>query len=566
MNKLDFFSRYERKIARGTFNINYIPRELDTQEVWEKIILINYSYLSKMPKAYTTTELLLKIISKEYGELNDYIFVVLEPYLNQRLCNAIAAAKPYLISKLPAEYVNKDTCFFAMKEIRANPFLFVTLPEELLTEEFCLEMSPSLRHIANIPARFRTKEICTNIVLNNPSELAKLNSEYIDKKLINKLIDTCGKDIIRYLPKNYYLTADIYERIFEVNSNYFFFKSIPKEYRTIKMWQKVILDRPATMRNLDADLPSDIFTGDFLIELINSNPQSIKYIPERFLTKDLLDRIVEANYLYLRNIPPKYIDDDLRKHAKIEILKSSSDIIKALNEMVEMGGSLESIAEKKNIPIARINSTIEALQEIDNDLYEKIKTKLTENRATWAAIMVKECNTLVKIINSLDTPDDNRFLIREQKLKFCYLYYSSIKHPPETIYSFLSRYQGKIENSEIINNFFKKYLKYCRVNDDMLPIEKRSIEYNNKWLRPFSKAEYFNIVNGVPTSENKYLEHVITEFDIDEVTAILKKENVPLNDIIVKESIRKYFDGTLLTFIKDLHSYDTILTSDNKTK
>ncbi len=562
-----FISKYENQIAKGKFDPQCIPKDLNNQDLWKKIVKINYTYLQSIPKEYISDDLILNIIYKNYCTLNDYLFAFLEPFLNQLLCDAIAIASPYLIKYFPKQFRNTETINYARKTLLENKLLIPTIPEELLNElgeDFFIEISKKMDFINHVPKKFRTKEICTNIVLNNPEELNKLNPQYFDIKLIETLIDMLGERIIDYLPKGYYLSPQIYEKIFEYDSvflkrNIFsFFKNLPPEFRTIKMWQKMIHERPVTMHSLASQIPDGVLTEPFLTSVIEKNPNNIRYIPRKYLTKEFITKLIKLNHLYINFIPKNLVTIELEKLAKWESLKESTGIVSSLIAMTTEGGSLEAIAKANNVSTLYVNNIVEAIKEANPNLYLEIKNKLSQNQTTWLIETKENCQKLGMIIESLG-PIKGIFLSREQKTKFAYLYHKYINRPLESIYDYIIRSKDNFDNQQIIIFFFKKVLKYNRLNTDALVDEKKTIEYNNKWLKPFNKKDYFKIVDDKPTAENKYLEHTITIDDVDKIIKILKQENIPANDIIVKEAIRKYYDNTLSDYINELHSYDSII-------
>lgn len=556
----NYIKKYEEYIANNTFDLSIIPDNLRKKELYESIVLLNYNYLNKIPKEYISDELILKLISKYYHYLNDYIFIVLKDYLTEEIFNKLLSEKPYYIKYIPKILITDKI----WQNISKNIDAFTFIPDEYKTKDMCEKASKFINKISYIPKEYLTIEMCKNIIKNNIREVQYIPDNFLNEDLIIELIKEIGHTVVDYIPSKY-LSKEVYKEAFKKNPNYFYFKSIPKEYQSDELWFLVIKNKPAAMQYLEKDIPEGLLTKEFLLPIISEVPTCIKYIPKKYITKDLLYAVIDLEPTYLKCIPKTYIDEDLKNHAKLATLKSSSDVITAISDMLNHGGSLESLSKETKIPLARINNTIELLKDGDPDLYNEIKIKLANNQAVWVNIMIEDCNTLSKIISSLG--NISNFLTREQKIKFAYLFNKYSHNDLEKIYRFINKYPDKIDNAKIINAFYKKVLKYNYLgNDTTLINERKTIEYNNRWLKKFDKVDYFKIENGIPTIKNQYLEHIITIDIVENIINVLKENNVPLNDMIVKESIRAYYNNCLTDFIEMMQSYDNEIINNNNKK
>ena len=334
-----------------------------------------------------------------------------------------------------------------------------------------------------------------------------------------------------------------------------YIKFIPFEY--FKENEREIIIEKILIRNPEAIIkfvPKKYLTKKIAEKIVKVEPSLINYLPKELITKEMLEYINSKN-LYKTEKVQKMIDIQL----------SELTILKELTIMLSSGGSIEEISKKNNTSIGIIQEIIEKQKDINPELYQAIKNKLLSNQTIWILNMINDCNMLSSIIISLGKID-NAFLTREQKIKFAYLYYNNCHNSLEEIYNFANKYPDKIEDTNTINEFFRKVLKYnyLKSENTLIP-EKKTILFNNKWLKQFDKVDYFKIKDGIPTVKNQYLEHIIQVEDVDNIISILKSNNIPLNDMIVKEAIREYYNKKLSDFITNIKQYDTELNT-NKPK
>ena len=122
--------------------------------------------------------------------------------------------------------------------------------------------------------------------------------------------------------------------------------------------------------------------------------------------------------------------------------------------------------------------------------------------------------------------------------------------------------------AKILDKFFKIVLKYNYLTDDYTLIpEKKTILFNNSWLNKYDRDKFFGIKNNVPTILHKFGKNeTVLTLEIEQgIINILKENDIPLIDIIVKHAFREYFSGTLSEYITKTKEYDTIF-EQKKTK
>ena len=537
--------------------ITVVPAEFQTQEMWIHAIKMHPDFISKMPTKFITQEV-CNYVMKEDSTLIRYIpkeFITSE--MKQNILHLIFDEKYVnLITYIPKDMITQEMCDFA---IMKDPTLIRYIPKEFITSE----MKQNILHlifdekyvnlITYIPKDMITQEMCDFAIMKDPTLIRYIPRDMITQEMCDFIIENNYK-LIKYIPK-YFITPDLVIKM--INSNNNCEKSVSyalniMDFDVAKRTIERIIDERPNNIDLSIVLDSNCLTSELAEKAVLKQPNLIDKIPSDFITDEMIENIKLDN-LYESDIFNKLVDNHM-----LEL-----SILKELTIMLASGGSVESLAKKHNIPIEKINVVIEKQKDKNPELYMTIKNKLSSNQTMWLLNMVNDCNMLSKIIVSLGHIS-NAFLDREQKIKFAYLFYKNCSNSLEDIYTFANKYPNEIENFNSINIFFRKVLKYNYLkNENTLIPEKKTIIFNNRWLKAFDINDYFKIKDGMPTVKNQYMEHMITVEDVNGVISILKDNGIPLNDMIVKETIREYYKGTLVDYINHMQSFDEEIVKNN---
>ena len=528
-NEYDF---YLMSIRVNPLNLPYVPKDILSQEMCDEALKIDFSIIKDIPKRLLNNELVRELL------IND----------------------PSLIKYVPLGYIDRN---LLEELIDMNPFIIrlvtTTFLDELSNEKIVSAISNVI-----ISDNFKYDGIWDYI-------FNKIDKKCLDR-IIDKIIDVNPIKVMD-LPLKY-VSAKSARKIVEKDP--YLITHIPDKYINQEMCESIVLKYP----QLISYIPKKFINENICMIIVRKNVSLITSIPKEYISKDLCMLALGINPLIIDKIPKEYIDNDI--YNRIKILLPLDKVITLFNDtdkealkleiskdiwrLLESYGSIDELAKNNGISASKISSLIEEIKAVDGELYNVIKNKLASNQTLWVLNVVKDGNLLIKIIESLGDIE-NIFLSREQKIKFAYLYNKNCKNSLEDIYTFTNKYPNKVDNIKLLKNFFKHVLKYNYLNEDntLIP-EKKTILYNNKWLNSFDKADYFKFKDGIPTAKNKYLEHEITVDDIDNILDILKKNCIPLNDMIVKEAIRKYYDNNLEEYIDTLQGYDNEINYNDKIK
>ena len=523
---------YLMSVKVNPLNLVYVPKDILSQEICDEALKIDFSVIKDIPKRL----------------------------LNDDLVRELLIDDPNLIKYVPVGYINRN---LLEEVVDINPNVI-----RLITNTFLDELSNE-----------KIADAISRVVLSgnfNYDGVWDYIFNRIDKKCLERTIDRIiDVDPVKVMTLPFkYIFAKSARKI--VDKDPYLISYIPAKYIDQKMCDEIVLKHPQLL----SYIPEKFVTEEMCMMIVRKNVSLIDTIPKEHMSKDLCMMALSINPLIIDKIPKEYIDKDVYNRIKVLLpfdkivdLFNSTDkdtvkleIAKDVWELLESYGSINEMAKNTNLTTNKIAGLIEKIEPLDSELYEVIKNKLSSNQTLWISNVVKDGNTLIKIIESLGAIE-SIFLSREQKIKFAYLYNRHCKNTLEDIYTFTNRCPNRVNDIKMLRNFFKRVLKYNYLNEENIQIpEKKTIRYNNKWLNKFDKNDYFKFKDGVPTVKNKYLEHEITPEVVNRVLDILGKNDIPLNDMIVKEAIREYFDDNLVHYINTLKAYDDELKLENNSK
>ena len=525
---------------------------------------------------------------------------------------------------IPSKY-KTQRMFETLFEINPGKY-FEDIPLKFITQYMCdimLELDIG-RYFFVVPDSFKTQEVYDSFLELNPRVNFKyIPDEFKSEKIWKIMFDVDPVYYFKFIPEKY-ITPEMLVKMFYFFPK-IFFDLIPYEFKTQEVYDKYFTIDPVLNIN---KIPVKFRTQEMFFELFKTNHYLLNVIEfdENVMTQALFDKLFEFNsvdffdlipikfrteemykfmlkkdvYKYSKLVPKELYSESIFEIVAIELKKlinneitisSDSDLclmvvrlypslvkvfeVRTIDDIIfndiylmcSEGGTVENIARKYNVSVYYINRLIEKIKDIDPVMYIFIKNKLEQNKKTWLANMQNDVLNLGQIILSLNI--EPGFMNTEQKIKFVYLYRRYVINSLNDIYNFNYRKYCKSasEYFECIDNFFKNFIRsgYLSVNNSDFPIQE-GIALNNSWLSKYDRSEFFQFRNGVCTAEYRYgkNEELLT-LEIEEyVINLLKKESIPLNDLIVRCAFREYFDGTFNEYILKLQSYDGTYKSSKK--
>ena len=475
-----------------------------------------------------------------------------------------------------------------------------------------------------IPEGNRTKEKCLPLFYANVEEYAmEIPDAYKTPELAKLLLTRDFNKWFGLLP-SHCKTTWMYERFVEINPlinlpqvprslrtqkmyDIFFdytldthLDMIPKEFLSDAMWKKlVILDPKKYFYNAPEtcidhelavilikkspyyidDIPEIVLTKDVFLDLIHDNFRKyLEYLPERYYTSDVINQIAAMLnktgdlYLWQLNANPRlnqliiecnpllinrFTENVFRDIMKIELLR-----------MVEEGGDIERIALKYRINPMTIYNAFKGLSTSDPKVFAKISSYLTGGHTISYSEQIKaDLHKLEEIIQALG-PATRATITTEQKVTFAYLTNRHLHFSLEKIFNFNNSSLNP-KASTIVNHFFECILNHSvKANSYNGAFDMRKIKNNNEWLKGFNVKDFFRLSNGKQHSWYYYknYDNEMTDEMANKIIERLKFEEIPTNYLIVLVAFRKYFEGELDSYIKELHGYDQIFEEKKKTK
>jgi len=548
----------EINMTNFVYNANYVYLDMlfDSDPVY---------YFSVIPKP----KLDLHMCNKMFKMDSEKYFVEIPMDLRtEEMCSKMFELNPekYFL-EIP---LNKRDLSMCRKIFDIDPEKFFThIPHVNRTKEMCERMFEisSEKYFYLIPSCFRTKEMC--------EEVAKLDL----------------KKYFELIPHKH-RTKEMWIEMFKMDSSYVF-KYLPKKFKTEEMFLEFYkIDPNYTFVHMDDRWK----TQEMCNKYFEYNNNTFEYyIPKKMFTSDMYKRLLKKNFSkYYRSVPDEMIDDEMIAIAKIEMDKmigrgelidekklskimlmviklypeckniiampeytEEEMIIKnELYSLINNGGTVEGIAEKYAVSVSLVQSVLERIKREDLVNYNAIKDVLEINqRGYFFTIMrdVKNLSMIIDIVGNIDV----KGISLEQKLKFSYLCNKYLSHNLEEIYSFnYSKYTN--EDYSNIKRFFNRVLKYNFVlSENVMIPEKKTIQFNNGWIRKYNRDKFFAIKNGKVTMERRYGKNSeLLTIDIEEkIINILKSEGIPLNDVIVTTAFKEYFNGNLALYIEKLKGF-----------
>lgn len=550
-------------------NFIYIPEEYRTQEMYERIVYLSNDvtildnvpskfrsrriyeivfwknprkFFALVPDKFKTKEMCDVVLKIDF---NSFFSSIPDEYKTQEDCNRFFDIDPLNnIWKIPLHFRTKDMLLKVI-DLDDNLFGIIEFPKNVMTKEvyeLIFDRIDSFKAIEVIPEQYISQEMCDKLFNIDYIRAFKIIPDrYITKRMCIHLIDniTSANEIGLFIKK--FNNQEIFDYMFDKNYKKYF-KYIPNEFRSKRMYLCLLKNNVYKYSKI---VPMELYDDEDIIDVVCSG---LKKLIDKNITTPADSKLC----LYVIKLYPSLIRA-LNRHYVDNI------IINDIYYIISEHGTLEYIAKKYDVSIYYIEDLVEKIRDIDINKYNFIKKILEDNRLNYFTNMLNDIANLGEIILSLGEIV-NYELDSEQKIKFAYLFYKYCNHSLEEIYNFdYKKYSYEYLND--INFFFTKCLKYNHIfNSDDYVEDQNIIEFNNGWLKKYSRNKFFNIKKGVPSVEHRYgKDRDLLTFDIEEnIIDRLKAESIPLNSYIVQRAFREYFNGNFEAFISKFNDYDIL--------
>jgi hypothetical protein len=221
------------------------------------------------------------------------------------------------IKYVPLKFRTLDMCTNVLK---TNISYIGYIPRNILTYKMCVEAVKSYEILlANIPYYHRTLELCLHAI-NKYSCVLK----YVPKKFktyemcLNAIKGRCDEDtyrcecnnILKYIPHRF-KTPELCYSLFTLNNNHYYrdeIKFIPKKIKTSDFYMRMVENSGYTLEWI----ANKRKTPELCLAAVKQIYYALEYVPENFKTKKMIAIAVEnglvehTNELH-RYVPQRYI-------------------------------------------------------------------------------------------------------------------------------------------------------------------------------------------------------------------------------------------------------------------
>ncbi len=254
--------------------INWIPIDLQTNEMYLKVINNNLENIKLINKEKLTVDLFNYFFKQIYTENSNLsnIKIVFEyipkKIMTQELCNNILI---FIHNNNINTYITNNN--FAQFNVRCiDRFIYHSSDWFYITE---FKRDVKFNYLDYIPASFQTYEMY-NFFLNRHSYFYNIQTDTIGNDENIKISELC-----RIIPEEY-KTQKFYDILFNNIHNFVNFKYIPIKFQTKNMYDIMINKDISNIKYILVEYYINKSYDEYL-EMINYNFENIKYIPKERL-------------------------------------------------------------------------------------------------------------------------------------------------------------------------------------------------------------------------------------------------------------------------------------------
>ena len=185
----------ELAVSTSGWALEYAPREFKTKAMCDIAVIKNGHALKFVPEEFKTPSLCEIAIKGKEGSSSNLEYVP-EEFKTEELCKYAMENQEFyqiILNYVPIELRTKEMCELAMQLNPRNSFRFV--PDELKTEEFCLEgVTGTIENLYFVPENMKTYEIC-RVALDNEFHLNKYCLKHVPEEFHKELAEEFGIEL-----------------------------------------------------------------------------------------------------------------------------------------------------------------------------------------------------------------------------------------------------------------------------------------------------------------------------------------------------------------------------------
>ena len=149
----------EKAIADGCEVLSFIPKEIQTHEMYENYVKW-HGCIKEVPESHRTTEMYANALRQSI----DTIDLIPSSYWDRHMVETLVKNHFVEFELIPDEYIDQDLCNLAYEN---KHYPLNTIPKKFITQEMCDQwIKRWAYYLQTIPAKFRSKELCLHAVKN----------------------------------------------------------------------------------------------------------------------------------------------------------------------------------------------------------------------------------------------------------------------------------------------------------------------------------------------------------------------------------------------------------------
>ena len=251
------------------YSENYNVKCYDTINYGSIFNMINIEYI---PKEVITEEIFLKeILNNRYPDFERFKHIYTEDFIQR-----VLLLNPAFVSTIPQEIrKNYYKYISSIDALLVNIHCIQCIPVKYNTKQICdFAISKDINSISFIPYEFRTKELC-ELAISKNSKLIHAVPKYIRTKEFYKLALSYDSNIIQHIPE-YLKTKEICE--LAISKNGYTLKYIPEHLKTEELCEIAMFNDSCALKYV----PEHLKTEELCEIAILENMSTLKYIPDKF--------------------------------------------------------------------------------------------------------------------------------------------------------------------------------------------------------------------------------------------------------------------------------------------
>lgn len=304
-------------------NIYKIPKEYQTQEMWNKYVNETHTCPAYIPKEFQTQEMWNEYVARRHPNLEKIPKEFLTQKMWEDMANRLVKSDDeYRSYKIPSELQTQEMWDKYVEKTNISP---IYVPKEFQTQEmwngYVSRTHINFVDLNKVPKEFRTQELY-DLYEMRKEEWKERTKKGKKKRSISGLERKNKSHTKEERNKKYELILENIEDYLNEHDK----SKIPKEMFTQNFWDKYI-----TSSNNLTLVPYEYRNRIYYKEYIKQGGD-IRNVPEEYLNSSLCNSYIQqgGNVLY---VPEEYLNDDLLRIVD-EIVKTNESLTDYLVKMI----------------------------------------------------------------------------------------------------------------------------------------------------------------------------------------------------------------------------------------